>query len=130
MFRLFEIPVYPYSEELGHLLLSSLCSLFLFICLCLFSFPSFYCSYSIARLRKPLLGVDEKGSNNRSMIENQATKRQKIEGGFLQKVQKSWSITCSLIPLIYLFMVVSLVEILWIWISSHIELPRTLEIVD
>ncbi|RVW46111.1 Protein TPX2 [Vitis vinifera] len=36
-------------------------------------------------LRKPLLGIDEKGSNNRSMIENQATKRQKIEGGFLHK---------------------------------------------
>ncbi|CBI24499.3 unnamed protein product, partial [Vitis vinifera] len=38
------------------------------------------------QLRKPLLGIDEKGSNNRSMIENQATKRQKIEGGFLHKV--------------------------------------------
>ncbi|KAJ9679135.1 hypothetical protein PVL29_021152 [Vitis rotundifolia] len=46
----------------------------------------FHSSEFMRRLRKPLLGIDEKGSNNRSMIENQATKRQKIEGGFLHKV--------------------------------------------
>ncbi|RVX08230.1 Protein TPX2 [Vitis vinifera] len=45
----------------------------------------FHSSEFMRRLRKPLLGIDEKGSNNRSMIENQATKRQKIEGGFLHK---------------------------------------------
>ena len=88
--------VYPFLDsclpfKLGVRSASSVFFLFplMFTCLYLFSFPSFFCSHSIARLRKPLLGIDEKGSNNRSMIENQATKRQKIDGGFLQKVHRN-----------------------------------------